>query len=168
MSLLHSLSSSLSLCPLPSLILPLSLSSPSLSSPLPPSPSSLSLSPLSLPHPPPSLSLLFPSPPSSLPLSPSLSSPPLLPPSLLPSLSTPSQLLLVLASYLSSLEAERHKLKAQVKRLCQENNWLRQELVQTQQLLQTAEIQLAEIKEDREHSSFLLTVNKVVVMATQR
>ena len=40
--------------------------------------------------------------------------------------------------------------------------------MQTQQLLQTAEIQLAEIKEDREHSSFLLTVNKVVVMATQR
>eukprot|EP00731_Ephydatia_muelleri_P027280 Em0019g153a len=77
-----------------------------------------------------------------------------------------AKLLLVLASYLSSLEAERHKLKAQVKRLCQENNWLRQELVQTQQLLQTAEIQLAEIKEDREHSSFLLTVNKVSPVAT--
>lgn len=67
----------------------------------------------------------------------------------------------MLASYLSSLEAERHKLKAQVKRLCQENNWLRQELVQTQQLLQTTEIQLAEIKEEKEHTSFLLTVNKV-------
>lgn len=77
-----------------------------------------------------------------------------------------AKLLLVLASYLSSLEAERHKLKAQVKRLCQENNWLRQELTQTQQLLQTAEIQLVEIKEEREHSSFLLAVNKVSPIAT--
>lgn len=76
-----------------------------------------------------------------------------------------AKLLLVLASYLSSLEAERHKLKAQVKRLCQENNWLRQELSQTQQLLQTTEIQLAEIKEEKEHTAFLQTVSKVSPVA---
>ncbi len=41
-----------------------------------------------------------------------------------------------LASHLQTVEAEKQKLRSQVKRLCQENAWLRDELATTQQKLQ--------------------------------
>ena len=41
-----------------------------------------------------------------------------------------------LAGHLQSMEAEKQKLRSQVKRLCQENAWLRDELASTQQKLQ--------------------------------
>lgn len=41
-----------------------------------------------------------------------------------------------LSNYLQKIEAEKQKLRAQVKRLCQENGWLRDELATTQQKLQ--------------------------------
>lgn len=44
--------------------------------------------------------------------------------------------MLALASHLQYMEAEKLKLKAQVRRLCQENAWLRDELANTQQNLQ--------------------------------
>ncbi len=44
-----------------------------------------------------------------------------------------------LASHLQSVEAEKQKLRSQVKRLCQENAWLRDELATTQQKLQASE-----------------------------
>lgn len=47
--------------------------------------------------------------------------------------------MVALAQHLQVVEAEKQKLKVQVKRLCQENTWLREELEQTQQKLQTSE-----------------------------
>lgn len=49
------------------------------------------------------------------------------------------QVMIALAQHLQVAEAEKQKLKVQVKRLCQENTWLREELEQTQQKLQTSE-----------------------------
>lgn len=43
---------------------------------------------------------------------------------------------MALAGHLQTVEAEKQKLKAQVRRLCQENAWLRDELNSTQQKLQ--------------------------------
>jgi len=40
--------------------------------------------------------------------------------------------LVQLSSYLQSIEAEKQKIKSQVKRLCQENAWLRDELAAAQ------------------------------------
>ena len=47
--------------------------------------------------------------------------------------------MMALAQHLQIVEAEKSKLKVQVKRLCQENSWLREELEQTQQKLQNSE-----------------------------
>ena len=44
-----------------------------------------------------------------------------------------------LAGHLQAVEAEKQKLRSQVKRLCQENAWLRDELASTQQKLQVGE-----------------------------
>ena len=73
----------------------------------------------------------------------------------------PLQLLLLLSNYTTSLEADKQKLKAQVKRLCAENNWLRKELTDHQQLLLDTELALARAKEDKEHLDFLLAQQKV-------
>lgn len=69
--------------------------------------------------------------------------------------------MLTLATYVSMLEADKQKLKAQVKRLCAENNWLRKELTEHQQLLQETEISLAKVKEEKEHLGFLLEQQRV-------
>lgn len=45
------------------------------------------------------------------------------------------KLMITLASHIQNLDAERQKYKAQVRRLCQENAWIRDELNSTQQLL---------------------------------
>lgn len=47
-------------------------------------------------------------------------------------------------------------LRAQVKRLCSENNWLRTELADHQQLLQDTELQLARVKEEKDQLEFQL------------
>ena len=44
-----------------------------------------------------------------------------------------------LAGHLQTMEAEKQKLRSQVKRLCQENAWLRDELASTQQKLQVSQ-----------------------------
>lgn len=46
---------------------------------------------------------------------------------------------MALASHLQNIEAEKQKYKAQVRRLCQENAWIRDELNSTQQLLRQSE-----------------------------
>ncbi|KAG9331549.1 hypothetical protein JZ751_018860, partial [Albula glossodonta] len=43
-----------------------------------------------------------------------------------------AQVMMALSAHLGSLEAEKQKLRAQVRRLCQENQWLRDELAGTQ------------------------------------
>ena len=52
-------------------------------------------------------------------------------------------------------------LRAQVKRLASENNWLRKELGEHQQLLQDTEIQLARVREEKEQLEFTLHNQKV-------
>ena len=60
------------------------------------------------------------------------------------------------------MDSEKHKLKAQVRRLADENNWLRKELNETRQQLQDAEVELATLKEEKEHREFISsTVPKV-------
>lgn len=63
--------------------------------------------------------------------------------------------MMMVANYISSLEADKLKLRAQVKRLCAENNWLRESLTESQQLLQQAEVSLEKLKVDKEHLEFI-------------
>ena len=65
-----------------------------------------------------------------------------------------------LASHLQSVEAEKQKLRSQVKRLCQENAWLRDELATTQQKLQTSEQMTAQLEEDKKHLEFMNSMKK--------
>ena len=51
-----------------------------------------------------------------------------------------------LAGHLQTMEAEKQKLRSQVKRLCQENAWLRDELASTQQKLQVSQTSVFTIK----------------------
>lgn len=66
-----------------------------------------------------------------------------------------AQVMLALASHLSTVESEKQKLRAQVRRLCQENQWLRDELAGTQQRLQLSEQAVAQLEEEKKHLEFL-------------
>lgn len=70
------------------------------------------------------------------------------------------QILLVLASQLQSFEAEKQKLKAHIRRLCQENTWLRDELANTQQKLQASEQMVAQLEEDKKEIEFFNSIKK--------
>lgn len=70
------------------------------------------------------------------------------------------QILLALAGHLQSMEAEKQKLRAQVRRLYQENTWLRDELASTQQKLQTSEQSVAQLEEEKKHLEFLNSLKK--------
>ena len=50
-----------------------------------------------------------------------------------------AQVMMALANHLQMVEAEKQKLRTQVRRLCQENAWLRDELAGTQQKLQASD-----------------------------
>lgn len=63
--------------------------------------------------------------------------------------------MLALAGHLSTVESEKQKLRAQVRRLCQENQWLRDELAGTQQRLQHSEQAVAQLEEEKKHLEFL-------------
>lgn len=65
------------------------------------------------------------------------------------------QMMIMLANYTSSLESDKMKLTAQVKRLCGENNWLRKSLTESQQLLQETEISMSKLLVEKEHLEFL-------------
>ncbi|XP_067318104.1 kinesin light chain 3 isoform X1 [Anolis sagrei] len=66
-----------------------------------------------------------------------------------------AQMMVALSSHLGSLEAEKQKLRAQVKRLCQENLWLRDELAVTQVRLQQSQEAVAQLEEEKKHLEFL-------------
>lgn len=66
-----------------------------------------------------------------------------------------AQVMLALAGHLSTVESEKQKLRAQVRRLCQENQWLRDELAGTQQRLQHSEQAVAQLEEEKKHLEFL-------------
>jgi kinesin light chain len=47
-----------------------------------------------------------------------------------------------------------------VKRLCQENAWLRDELATTQQKLQASEQTIAQLEEEKKHLEFMNSIKK--------
>ena len=67
---------------------------------------------------------------------------------------------MALASHLQYVEAEKQKLRAQVRRLCQENAWLRDELANTQQKLQISEQKVATLEEEKKHLEFMSEMKK--------
>uniref|UniRef100_A0A1Q3FG08 Kinesin light chain n=1 Tax=Culex tarsalis TaxID=7177 RepID=A0A1Q3FG08_CULTA len=71
-----------------------------------------------------------------------------------------AQVIVVLASHLQNIEAEKQKLRTQVRRLCQENAWLRDELANTQQKLQASEQSVAQLEEEKKHLEFMASVKK--------
>ena len=68
--------------------------------------------------------------------------------------------MMALGSHLSTVEAEKQKLKAQVRRLCQENAWLREELSVTQQKFQESEQKVAQLEEEKQHLQFMQSMRK--------
>jgi kinesin light chain len=65
-----------------------------------------------------------------------------------------------LGNHLQNLEAEKQKLRTQVKRLCQENAWLRDELASTQKKLHECEQSNAAYSVEIEHLKFLKDVKQ--------
>lgn len=61
---------------------------------------------------------------------------------------------------MQNIEAEKQKLRTQVRRLCQENAWLRDELANTQQKLQASEQNVAQLEEEKKHLDFMASVRK--------
>ncbi|XP_062916416.1 kinesin light chain 3 isoform X1 [Mobula hypostoma] len=71
-----------------------------------------------------------------------------------------AQVVTALSNHLSMVEAEKQKLRAQVRRLCQENQWLRDELAGTQQKLQKSEQTVAQLEEEKKHLEFMNQMKK--------
>lgn len=71
-----------------------------------------------------------------------------------------AQVIVMLFAHLQNIEAEKQKLRTQVKRLCQENVWLRDELAITQQKLQASEQSVAQLEEEKKHLEFMASVKK--------
>ena len=71
-----------------------------------------------------------------------------------------AQVMIAIAAHLQTVEAEKQKLRAQVRRLCQENAWLRDELANTQQKLQYSEQMVALLEEEKKHLDFLNSLKK--------
>lgn len=68
--------------------------------------------------------------------------------------------LIQLSNYLQSIEAEKQKIKSQVKRLCQENAWLRDELAAAQKKLVESEQNAAQMEVELSHLKFLKELKK--------
>jgi len=66
-----------------------------------------------------------------------------------------ASVMVALSNHLQYVEAEKQKLRAQVRRLCQENAWLRDELASTQQKLQASEQSVATLGEEKKHLEFM-------------
>ena len=77
------------------------------------------------------------------------------------------QVMIALASHLQQVESEKQKLRAQVRRLCQENTWLRDELANTQQRLRLSEEQCATLDEQKKHLEFMDEMKKYEQETTQ-
>uniref|UniRef100_A0A8C1P358 Kinesin light chain n=1 Tax=Cyprinus carpio TaxID=7962 RepID=A0A8C1P358_CYPCA len=76
-----------------------------------------------------------------------------------------AQVMMALSNHLNAVESEKQKLRAQVRRLCQENQWLRDELANTQQKLQKSEQSVAQLEEEKKHLEFM---NHAAVAAAQQ
>nr|XP_036861341.1 kinesin light chain 3 isoform X1 [Manis javanica] len=66
-----------------------------------------------------------------------------------------AQVLLALSAHVGALEAEKQRLRAQARRLAQENSWLREELEETQRRLRASEEAVAQLEEEKGHLEFL-------------
>lgn len=77
-----------------------------------------------------------------------------------PSASLLVQVMMALSNHLNAVESEKQKLRAQVRRLCQENQWLRDELANTQQKLQKSEQSVAQLEEEKKHLEFMNQLKK--------
>lgn len=71
-----------------------------------------------------------------------------------------AKVMMALGHHLNMVEAEKQKLRAQVRRLVQENTWLRDELAATQQKLQTSEQNFAELDEKYKHLEYMNSIKK--------
>ncbi|KAF4086051.1 hypothetical protein AMELA_G00101730 [Ameiurus melas] len=71
-----------------------------------------------------------------------------------------AQMMMALSTHLGSLEAEKQKLRAQVRRLCQENQWLRDELAGAQLKLQEREQEVVTLEEQNKHLQFMSSIRK--------
>uniref|UniRef100_A0A3P8V5M0 Kinesin light chain n=1 Tax=Cynoglossus semilaevis TaxID=244447 RepID=A0A3P8V5M0_CYNSE len=71
-----------------------------------------------------------------------------------------AQMMTALSAHLESLEAEKQKLRTQVRRLCQENQWLRDELAESQQRLQAKEQEVVALEEQNRHQQFMFSIRK--------
>ncbi|XP_057710922.1 kinesin light chain 2 isoform X2 [Corythoichthys intestinalis] len=72
-----------------------------------------------------------------------------------------AQVIIALSGHLSAVESEKQKLRAQVRRLCQENQWLRDELAATQHKLQCSEQSVAQLEEEKKHLEFMNQIKKL-------
>nr|XP_057922530.1 kinesin light chain 2 isoform X2 [Doryrhamphus excisus] len=72
-----------------------------------------------------------------------------------------AQVIVALSGHLSAVESEKQKLRAQVRRLCQENQWLRDELAATQHKLQRSEQSVAQLEEEKKHLEFMNHIKKL-------
>ncbi|CAL8240303.1 unnamed protein product [Merluccius merluccius] len=71
-----------------------------------------------------------------------------------------AQVIIALSGHLSAVESEKQKLRAQVRRLCQENQWLRDELAGTQHKLQRSEQSVAQLEEEKKHLEFMNKIRR--------
>uniref|UniRef100_A0A3Q3BDE6 Kinesin light chain n=1 Tax=Kryptolebias marmoratus TaxID=37003 RepID=A0A3Q3BDE6_KRYMA len=72
-----------------------------------------------------------------------------------------AQVIIALSSHLSAVESEKQKLRAQMRRLYQENQWLRDELAGTQHKLQRSEQNVAQLEEEKKHLEFMNQIKKL-------
>jgi len=72
-----------------------------------------------------------------------------------------AQVMIALQHHLQTVEAEKHKLRAQAKRLSQENAWLRDELSKTQQKLMEADKDKITLEQENKHLKFNLSLKEI-------
>ncbi|XP_062868648.1 kinesin light chain 1-like [Trichomycterus rosablanca] len=71
-----------------------------------------------------------------------------------------AQVMMELTAHLSTVESEKQRLRANVRRLKQENKWLMEELSNSQQKLQISEMTVAQLEEEKKHLEFMNQLKK--------
>ena len=71
-----------------------------------------------------------------------------------------AEMMVSLSCHLNNLESDKQRAKALIKRLCQENAWLRDELANTQNKLQLAEQKIVQLEEENKHLEFMKSIKK--------
>uniref|UniRef100_H2Z633 Kinesin light chain n=1 Tax=Ciona savignyi TaxID=51511 RepID=H2Z633_CIOSA len=71
-----------------------------------------------------------------------------------------AEMMVSLSCHLNTMESEKQRAKALIRRLCQENAWLRDELANTQNKLQMSEQKVVQLEEEKNHLEFLKSIRK--------